>query len=142
MALFIEGKEIEVFEQGSLSTSYMFEITDFAGQLVKMEFSVDNKYTGWPVDSILSSSAATDETQTNWNGILGDFSIYRTGKTFLSSLRFYPMKDSVMSAGRFLTEKVGKTGLCVCLCSEAFLGKVVMFSLGGMKFEWGGSTES
>ena len=36
LALFIEGKEIEVFEQGSLSTSYMFEITDFAGQLVKM----------------------------------------------------------------------------------------------------------
>lgn len=64
----------------------MFEITDFAGQLVKMEFSVDNKYTGWPVDSILSSSAATDETQTNWNGILGDFLF--TGQERLSFLRF------------------------------------------------------
>ena len=135
LALFIEGKEIEVFEQGSLSTPYMFEITDFAGQLVKMEFSVDNKYTGWPVDSILSSSAATDETQTNWNGILGDFSIYRTGKTFLSSLRFYPMKDSVLVRGEVSsTEKIGKNWT-LCLCSEAFLGNVVMFSLGEMKFE-------
>lgn len=135
LALFIDGKEIEVFEQGSLSTPYMFEITDFAGRLVKMEFSVDNKYTGWPVDSILASSAATDETQTNWNGILGDFSIYRTGKTFLSSLRFYPMKDSVLVRGEVSsTEKIGKNWT-LCLCSEAFLGKVVMFSLGGMKFE-------
>ena len=135
LALFIDGKEIEVFEQGSLSTPYMFEITDFAGQLVKMEFSVDNKYTGWPVDSILSSSAATDETQTNWNGILGDFSIYRTGKTFLSSLRIYPMKDSVLVRGEVSsTEKIGKNWT-LRLCSEAFLGKVVMFSLGGMKFE-------
>lgn len=135
LALFIDGKEIEVFEQGSLSTPYMFEITDFAGQLVKMEFSVDNKYTGWPVDSILSSSAATDETQTNWNGILGDFSIYRTGKTFLSSLRIYPMKDSVLVRGEVSSmEKIGKNWT-LRLCSEAFLGKVVMFSLGGMKFE-------
>lgn len=135
LALFINGKEIEAFEQGSLSTPYIFEITDFAGQLVKMELSVDNQYTGWPADSILPSSAATDETQTNWNGILGDFSIYRTGETFLSSLRIYPQGDSVLVRGEVSSsEKMGKNWT-LCLRSEAFLGKVVIFSFGGMKFE-------
>ena len=34
-------------------------------------FLSDNSYPGWPRDAIVFSSAASDETQTNWNGLLG-----------------------------------------------------------------------
>ena len=43
-----------------------------------------------PKAAICYSSAATDETQTNWNGILGECSMYTRPQNFIDSVRVYP----------------------------------------------------
>lgn len=92
LTLTIDGEEILPYETGSLSTPFIFEITDFAGREAQVVITVDNHYTKWPRESIIGSSAATDETQTNWNGILGEFCIYEENPVFISSIRVYPGK--------------------------------------------------
>ncbi|CUX35356.1 glycoside hydrolase family 2 TIM barrel-domain containing protein [Clostridium sp. C105KSO13] len=90
LSLKINGEEQIPYEAGSLSTPFLFEVTRFAGREAEYVFTVDNVYTKWPRKSIIGSSAATDETQTNWNGILGDFYIYEENEVFISSISVYP----------------------------------------------------
>lgn len=90
LSLKIDGEEQNPYEAGSLSTPFIFEVTRFAGREAEYVFTVDNVYTKWPRKSIIGSSAATDETQTNWNGILGDFYLYEENEVFISSIRVYP----------------------------------------------------
>lgn len=86
----VDGRIQTAFEEGTLSTPWLYEMTEYAGKNVNIAFTVDNSYTTWPRDSIIGASAATDETQTNWNGILGDFAIYEEKKLFFKDLRVYP----------------------------------------------------
>lgn len=90
VTLRIDGQEQQAYICGTLSTPYLFEITEFAGKKVCMQITVDNQYTKWPRESVIGASAVTDETQTNWNGILGEFGIYETTPVFFRSLRVYP----------------------------------------------------
>lgn len=95
-ALFVNSSPVPAYEAGSLSTPYLFELTPFATsadeseRTVLLSVQVDNRYTAFPRESIINSSAATDETQTNWNGVLGDFALYTAKKAFIRSLRIYP----------------------------------------------------
>ena len=92
LKLYVDGKEIPVMA-GSLSTPYMFEVTDALHNGAEIELTCDNSYEGLPRNDIVYSSAATDETQTNWNGIIGKFGIEVREKTFIESVRVYPRKD-------------------------------------------------
>ena len=56
---------------GTLSTPYVFEVTSLLKKGSVIELISDNSYEGLPHDNIIYSSAATDETQTNWNGVIG-----------------------------------------------------------------------
>lgn len=91
LELEIDGCIQTAYEEGTLSTPWLYEITEYAGRNVQLVLSVDNRYTIWPRDSIIGASAATDETQTNWNGILGDFAIYKENDCFFKDLRVYPV---------------------------------------------------
>jgi len=95
LRLYINGEEINSFEEGTLSTPYLFEVTRYIGQQVDIECIVDNEYTKWPRTSIIGSSAATDESQTNWNGILGEFAILEESLTFIHRLRAYSQQDRI-----------------------------------------------
>ena len=56
---------------------------------------------------ICYSSAATDETQTNWNGILGECSMYTRPQNFIDSVRVYPRavkKEEKNKAGGYLLD--------------------------------------
>ena len=60
-----------------------------------------------PKAAICYSSAATDETQTNWNGILGECSMYTRPQNFIDSLRVYPRavkKEEKNKAGGYLLD--------------------------------------
>ena len=48
-----------------------------------------------PHDDIVYSSAATDETQTNWNGLLGYVRLRTESAVFIDRLRVYPRADGV-----------------------------------------------
>lgn len=106
LALQVNGTPVPVYRDASLSTPYLFELTpvlaNAAQQTLVLATSApdtttlftlesDNSYPGLPADAILCSSAATDETQTNWNGILGEFCLYTKEAVFISSLRVYPV---------------------------------------------------
>jgi len=60
-----------------------------------------------PKVAICNSSAATDETQTNWNGILGECSMYTRPQNFIDSVRAYPRavkKEEKNKAGGYVLD--------------------------------------
>ena len=76
---------------GTLSTPWIFELTGMEKEgKLSLSITCDNHYNGWPRKAILNSSAATDETQTNWNGLLGKVQIVEEEKNFIEAIRIYP----------------------------------------------------
>ena len=90
LRLFVDGTEYLPMRPASLSTPYLFELTGIADGLHTVTFLSDNSYPGWPREDIVYSSAATDETQTNWNGLLGKLALYTGPSSLILDLRVYP----------------------------------------------------
>lgn len=91
----INGYEAKVVLCGTLSTPYCFELTECLREDNVFEVTSDNSYPGWPKEAILFSSAATDETQTNWNGLLGEIRLREEADDFVSAVRVYPRLGSL-----------------------------------------------
>lgn len=107
LRLLVDGEACAVFRQGTLSTPYIFELTGAAPGEHEFTFLSDNSYPGIPKAAICYSSAATDETQTNWNGILGECSMYTRPQNFIDSLRVYPRavkKEEKNKAGGYVLD--------------------------------------
>ncbi|WP_418880800.1 glycoside hydrolase family 2 TIM barrel-domain containing protein [Waltera sp.] len=107
LRLLVDGEACSVFRQGTLSTPYIFELTGAAPGEHEFTFLSDNSYPGMPKAAIYYSSAATDETQTNWNGILGECSMYTRPQNFIDSLRVYPravIKEEKNKAGGYVLD--------------------------------------
>lgn len=107
LRLLVDGEACAVFRQGTLSTPYIFELTGAAPGEHEFTFLSDNSYPGMPKAAIYYSSAATDETQTNWNGILGECSMYTRPHNFIDSLRVYPRavkKEEKNKAGGYVLD--------------------------------------
>lgn len=116
LRLLVDGEACSVFRQGTLSTPYIFELTGAAPGEHEFTFLSDNSYPGMPKAAICYSSAATDETQTNWNGILGECSMYTRPQNFIDSLRVYPRalkKEEKNKAGGYVLD------VCVVLAPGA-----------------------
>ena len=90
LSLSVNGEEIAPFTPGTVSTPWVFEVTGLLTGDDKLALTTDNSYPGWPRDAIVYSSAATDETQTNWNGLLGYVRLRVEEPTFMESVRAYP----------------------------------------------------
>ena len=93
LRLLVNGREAAPYRPGNLSTPYSFEITGLVSGQDDFCFLSDNSYPGWPREAIVYSSAASDETQTNWNGLLGSIRIRTEGRVFISDARVYPQDD-------------------------------------------------
>jgi len=93
LQLWIDGKEVPVFGEATLCTPYVFEVTGLLEGTHEVTLVSDNSYPGLPHDAIVYSSAATDETQTNWNGVLGYLRLRTEETVFPSAVRVYPKKD-------------------------------------------------
>ena len=107
LRLFVDGAESCIFRQGTLSTPYIFELTGVTPGEHELTFLSDNSYPGMPKTAICYSSAATDETQTNWNGILGECSMYTRPQNFIDSLRVDPRavkKEEKNKAGSYVID--------------------------------------
>ena len=95
LRLFVNGREAPLFEPASISTPYVFEVTGMVTGEDQFTFLSDNSYPGWPRDAIVYSSAASDETQTNWNGLLGYVRIRVEEPDFISAVRvWYPDEEN------------------------------------------------
>ncbi|MCR5109086.1 MAG: hypothetical protein K6B28_13105 [Lachnospiraceae bacterium] len=94
----LNDTELSLFSGGTLSAPYVFEATGHLKKENTICFICDNSYEGGPVASIEYSSAATDETQTNWNGLLGYIRIRREGITAPLYVNVYPDKGDRLRA--------------------------------------------
>lgn len=90
LTLAVNGQSVPALGDCSISTPYTFEVTELMTGHDEISFTADNSYPGWPHDAIVFSSAATDETQTNWNGLLGYVRLRLEDTNFISSVRAYP----------------------------------------------------
>ncbi len=90
LSLSVNGKPVPPFLPPTISTPYIFEVTGFLTGDDLFSLISDNSYPGWPHDAIVFSSAATDETQTNWNGLLGFLHLRVENPVFLHAVRVYP----------------------------------------------------
>lgn len=107
LRLLLDGQEIPPFREPSVSTPQVFELTkhwrrgaesgyEAAGEdSHELTLLSDNSYPGMPRADIVYSSAATDETQTNWNGVLGYLRLRLEEPVFLEAVRVYPAGDRV-----------------------------------------------
>ncbi len=77
------------------------------GEDTELTLVSDNSYPGLPHDAIVFSSAATDETQTNWNGVLGYVRLRTEKEVFLSSLRVYPVQQTLTVAADLSVSGMG-----------------------------------
>lgn len=97
LRLLINGKEVEHFRPATLVSPQIFEVTGMLTGEDQFEFLSDNTYPGLPAKDILYSSAATDETQTNWNGLLGFLRLRQEEGVFIEAVRVYPVTEGAYS---------------------------------------------
>ena len=90
LSLRLNGQNVPPAMARSISTPNVFEVTGRITGHDEITFIADNSYPGWPHDAIVFSSAATDETQTNWNGLLGYVRVRVEEPTFVQGVRVYP----------------------------------------------------
>ncbi len=95
LSLRVNGRSVPHFLPPSISSPNIFEVTGLLNGQDKLELICDNSYPGWPHDDIVFSSAATDETQTNWNGMIGYLRLRVQEPVFIHDLRVYPHGDTV-----------------------------------------------
>ena len=89
----LNGMELLPYEEGTLSTPWCYEVTGIIKEENQLCFISDNSYEGWPASAIKYSSAATDESQTNWNGLLGKIGIQICQVDFISEIAVYAETD-------------------------------------------------
>lgn len=90
LRVYVNGQEAPRFGGWSLSTPQVFELTGLLTGGDTLTVESDNSYPGLPRADILASSAATDETQTNWNGLLGYLRLRLEERVFSTYVRVYP----------------------------------------------------
>ncbi len=93
LSLEVNGTPVPAIGEACVSAPHVFEITGLLTGKDEITLRSDNSYPDWPRDGIVYSSAATDETQTNWNGLLGRVCLWRKPRVFLREILVYPRED-------------------------------------------------
>lgn len=121
LRLLVDGREVPDDIPSSISTPHIFEVTGLLTGDNELCFLSDNSYPGLPHDDIVYSSAATDETQTNWNGLLGEICIYEEEPVHISNVYAYPKGDTLTVCVEMDGDRqyAGQLTLCCDALSEA-----------------------
>ena len=93
LRLTVNGIEAPAVQPACLSAPWAFEVTGLVTGQDEFTMISDNSYPGWPREAIVYASAASDETQTNWNGITGFMRLRTEQADFISGIRVYPRGD-------------------------------------------------
>lgn len=88
--LWIDGDSIGSY--GHLYAPHCYELPPLSAGRHQLKIRIDNSPTSVPKE-IQGSHAWTDATQTNWNGILGDFYIEALPFSSIHSVQVYPQVD-------------------------------------------------
>ena len=95
LKLLVDGQEVEPYQAPSLSTPQIFEVTGLMNGDHMLTVVSDNTYPDLPAKDIRYSSTASDETQTNWNGLLGFVRLREEEETFVDRIVVRPSGKSV-----------------------------------------------
>ena len=132
LSLRVNGQDVPPFLPASLSTPVLFELTGLLTGRDELALTCDNRYPGWPHDNIVFSSAATDETQTNWNGVIGELSLRVEEPVFIHALRAYPRGDALDVWLEISADRAFQTDVTVI--SDALAAPVSITAQGGPGF--------
>lgn len=94
--VWVNDKEVLAPDSSNLlAVSQTYDLTGEIqfGKLNTITIQVDNSYPNSPGAAITYSSMATEETQTNWNGIVGLFELRTEQPVNINDLRVYPNED-------------------------------------------------
>ena len=90
LRLIVNGQEAQAAEPACLSAPCVFEVTGLVTGRDDFVLLSDNSYPDWPREAIVCASAASDETQTNWNGMLGYLRLRVEKPDFIAGIRVCP----------------------------------------------------
>lgn len=129
LELCINGRSVPHFLPPSISAPHVFEITDLLTGQDEITLISDNSYPGWPHDDIVFSSAATDETQTNWNGVIGYIRLRTEAPTFIHALTVYPHGDALDVCAEISSDHPWQSEIAIT--SDALAAPAKIFAEGG-----------
>ena len=89
--LWIDGDSIG--SQSHIYAPHIYALPALTPGMHEVKIEVDNSPSSVPQE-IQSSHAWTDGTQTNWNGVLGEFHIEARDVCFIRSMQVYPSAES------------------------------------------------
>ncbi len=127
--LAVNGRAVPPHGAATLVSPWVFELTGLLTGHDTLTLTCDNAYPGWPREAITRASAASDETQTNWNGVLGYLRLRVEEPAFLEDVRVYPHGDTVDVCA--VLDAAAPTAGTVCITSPALAdGARLEFSAG------------
>ena len=97
LSLYIDGAEVPYYNLPSLSTPHIFEVTGLLDGNHMITFISDNSYPALPKEELLRSSAANDDSQTNWNGLLGYVRLREEEEVFAERVIVRPQPEGTLS---------------------------------------------
>ena len=156
-SVWIDGKYAG--SSDDISTAQVYELTSFLSPgKHTVAILVDNSSQAVPQQVYGSSHAYSSSTQTNWNGIIGDFYVERMPVTGIEDIQLYPdyAKKAVsvhiklrkaeanpsfpgelsLCAESWNTEKKQKTGITHAAVDWSKPEQVIELSLGDNAVEW------
>lgn len=113
--LWIDGDSIGSY--GHIYAPHVYDIPPLAPGTHRLRIRIDNSLTAVPVE-IQGSHAWSDATQTNWNGILGDFYIETLPEAYIRSVQVYP--DIERRQARVVANLVAERSVRAVLSAEGF----------------------
>ncbi len=90
--LWVDGDSIG--SQDHLYAPHSYELPALEAGTHSLQIQIDNRPEQMPAPGVVGSHAWTDATQTNWNGIVGQFCIEATPRSFhIDNVQVYPDID-------------------------------------------------
>ena len=110
--LWIDGDSIGSY--GHIYAPHKYLLSGLKAGKHEFKITVDNSETSVPKE-IQGSHAWTDATQTNWNGILGDFYIEVLPTTYIEDVQIYPDVANKQATAllNVKSDKAGKASLTI-----------------------------
>ena len=108
--LWVDGDSIG--SHGHIYAPHCYELPPLAAGTHHIRIRIDNSPTAVPAE-IQGSHAWSESTQTNWNGILGEFFIEARDGSYIEDAQVYPDPEKKQAEVRLtvFAEKKGKAGI-------------------------------
>ncbi len=113
LRLYIDGQPVPHFTAPVWSAPQTFEVTGLLNGTHTIELESDNSGRGLPKKTLLRSNMASNDSQTDWNGLLGFVQLREEPARFPDTVLVRPGKDSMSLYLEIASEEAGTAELTV-----------------------------